>query len=405
MPSFSIMNDTLLIVGALLLIVIVVLQLVLLLRNPESRQETLERAIRDELRSAREESVQSSRQLREDIAGRVGQLTESNESRLERLRTTLAEQLRLLQEGNEKKLEQMRQTVDEKLQGTLEKRLGESFKLVSDRLEAVQRGLGEMQTLASDVGGLKRVLTNVKVRGTFGEVQLGALLEQMLTPDQYARNVVIQPGSREQVEYAIRLPGGDQPVWLPVDSKFPQEDYLRLQAAAQSGEKEAEAAALEALARAVLKAAKDIQGKYIHPPHSTDFAILFVPTESLYAEVLRNEGLVQKLQQDCRVVISGPSTLAAMLSSLRMGFRTLAIEQRSSEVWRLLAAVKTEFSNFAGVLDTVKKQLDTARRTIDQTDVRTRQMQRKLKDVESLPEDQARNALGLKEMSSNSDDE
>lgn len=364
------MNETILLIGLLLLGAVLVLQLVLLLRNPE-------------------------RSLREDLSTRLHQLTESNESRLNALRETLDRQLLALRQGNEQKLEQMRATVDEKLQGTLEKRLGESFKLVSERLEAVQRGLGEMQTLAADVGGLKRVLTNVKVRGTFGEVQLGALLEQMLTPEQYARNVVIQPGSREQVEYAVRLPGTDQPVWLPVDSKFPQEDYLRLQTAAQTGDKEAESAALDALGRSVLKAARDIQTKYIHPPHSTDFAILFVPTESLYAEVLRNEGLVQKLQQDCRVVISGPSTLAAMLSSLRMGFRTLAIEQRSSEVWRLLAAVKTEFSSFASVLDSVKKQLDTARRTIDQTDVRTRQMERKLKDVERLPEDQAREALGL----------
>jgi DNA recombination protein RmuC len=399
------MNEILLVAGLLLLVAVVVLQLVLLLRNPNTRHELLERAIRDELRAGRDESVQSTRQLREDIASRVTQLTESNETRLERLRVALAEQLRLLQEGNEKKLDQMRATVDEKLQGTLEKRLGESFKIVSDRLEAVHRGLGEMQTLAADVGGLKRVLTNVKVRGTFGEVQLGALLEQMLTPDQYARNVAIQPNSREIVEYAVRLPGHEQTVWLPIDSKFPQEDYLRLQAAAQAGDKEAETAALDALGRAILKAAKDIQAKYIHPPHSTDFAILFVPTESLYAEVLRNEGLVQKLQQECRVVISGPSTLAAMLSSLRMGFRTLVIEQRSSEVWRLLAAVKAEFASFAGVLASVKKQLDTARKTIDLTDVRTRQMERKLKDVESMPEDQARETLGFNEMSRDSDED
>ena len=372
------MNEFL-IAALALLGIIAVLQVVILLRNPE-------------------------RSLREDIGGRLHQLTESNESRLNALRETLERQLQALRQGNEQKLEQMRATVDEKLQGTLEKRLGESFKLVSERLEAVQRGLGEMQNLAADVGGLKRVLTNVKVRGTFGEVQLGALLEQILTPEQFARNVCIKPGSREIVEFAVRLPGSDKPVWLPIDSKFPQEDYLRLQAAEQSGERDAEAAALEALGRAILKAAKDIHDKYIHPPHSTDFAILFVPTESLYAEVLRNAGLVEKLQQECRVVISGPSTLAALLNSLRMGFRTLAIEKRSSEVRLLLAAVKTEFQSFSSVIDSVKRNLDTARRTIDQTDVRTRQMERKLRDVETLPGEQARELLGLNETSTTGDD-
>lgn len=380
---------TLLLVLAVIQVVALIVVLALLNRRSDAGQQ-LESALRDESRNARNETAEQARAQRLELTNQLQQLTQGIEGRLESLRTTVEVQLRHLQASNEEKLEKMRKTVDEQLQSTLQKRLGESFMLVSKQLEAVQRGLGEMQTLAADVGGLKRVLANVKARGTFGEVQLGALLEQMLMPDQYARNVMVHPESREVVEYAVRLPGaGDGVVWLPIDSKFPQEDYLRLQAAAQSGDKDAEVAAQEALARAVLKAAKDIREKYIHPPHSTDFAILFLPTESLYAEVLRNEGLIQKLQQDCRVVLSGPSTLAALLNSLRMGFRTLAIEQRSSEVWKILAAVKSEFGKFGDVLDRVKKKLDEATNTLSDTGVRTRQIERQLRNVESLPEAEA----------------
>jgi DNA recombination protein RmuC len=391
-----------------------------LLRSARSSRESLnaaERAVREELRVGRDESARTARELREEVAKRFSELgavqatqldavtaqlkglTDSNELRLDRLRTALDTQLKQLQEGNEKKLDEMRKTVDEKLQGTLEKRLGESFKLVSERLEAVQRGLGEMQSLATGVGDLKRVLTNVKTRGTFGEVQLGAILEQILTPDQYARNVQPKPDSREVVEFAVRLPGPDsareRPVWLPIDAKFPQEDYARLQAAAEAGDTEALAGATAALVRAVRLAAQDIQAKYVAPPHTTDFAILFLPTEGLYAEVLRQPAFVEALQQDFRVVVAGPTTLAALLNSLRMGFRTLAIEQRASEVWQVLAAVKTEFGKFGDVLDKVKKQLQTASNTIDETGIRARAITRKLRDVESLPAGESEQVLAL----------
>jgi DNA recombination protein RmuC len=283
----------------------------------------------------------------------------------------------------------MRQVVDEKLQGTLERRLGESFKLVSAQLEAVHKGLGDMQSLATGVGDLKRVLTNVKTRGTFGEVQLGAILEQVLTPDQYGKNVRPLPGSSETVEFAVRLPGPDglreRPVWLPIDAKFPHEDYGRLLTAVEAADAAAVTAAGVALERAVRLNAQDIRRKYVSPPHTTDFAILFVPTEGLYAELLRRPGFVESLQQDLRVVIAGPTTLAAILSSLRLGFRTLAIEQRASEVWKVLAAVKTEFGKFGEVLDKVKRQLQTASNTIDETGVRSRAIERRLKDVEESP--------------------
>jgi len=376
-----------------------------------------ERAVREEQRVGREEASGAARALREEVTIGFGSsaetlrktleavgaqlkgLTDSNELRLDRLRATLDAQLKQLQEGNEKKLDEMRKTVDEKLQGTLEKRLGESFKLVSERLEAVQRGLGEMQGLATGVGDLKRVLTNVKTRGIFGEVQLGAILEQILTPDQYARNVQPKPGSREVVEYALRLPGPESDpnacVWLPIDAKFPHEDYARLVEAAETGETDAERLASSALARVVRGFAIEIRDKYIDPPHTTDFAILFLPTEGLYAEILRQPGLVQSLQQECRVVVAGPTTLSAILSSLRMGFRTLAIEKRASEVWQVLAAVKTEFGKFGEVLDRVKKQLQTASNTIDETGVRTRAITRRLRDVESLPAGTAAQLLEL----------
>jgi DNA recombination protein RmuC len=283
----------------------------------------------------------------------------------------------------------------------LEKRLGESFKLVSERLESVQRGLGEMQSLAAGVGDLKRVLTNVKTRGTWGEVQLGAILEQILTPDQYEKNVKTREHSQDMVEYAIKLPGSgrdaDSVVWLPIDSKFPQEDYQRLLAAAEAADSEAVEKACASLTRAILLAAKDISGKYLNPPRTTDFAIMFLPTEGLYAELLRQPGLTEKLQHDFRVVVAGPTTLAATLSSLRMGFRTLAIEKRSSEVWEILSAVKTEFGRFGEVLGKVRKQLAAAASTIDHTEVRTRAMERKLKSVEGLPAAQAEKLLGLDE--------
>lgn len=390
-----------------------------------------ERAVREEQRTGREEASRAARELREElargtaanaetirktlsdlgalqatqldgVAAQLKGLTDSNEQRLERLRATLAQQLAQLQEGNEKKLDLMRQTVDEKLQGTLERRLGESFKLVSERLEAVQRGLGEMQGLATGVGDLKRVLTNVKTRGVFGEVQLGAILEQILTPDQYARNVQPKPGSREIVEFALRLPGPDADpsacVWLPIDAKFPHEDYARLVDAAEAGEADLERAASAALARVIRTVALSIRDKYVDPPHTTDFAILFLPTEGLYAEVLRQPGLVESLQQDCRVVVAGPTTLAAILTSLRMGFRTLAIEKRASEVWQVLAAVKTEFGKFGDVLERVKKQLQTASNTIDETGVRTRAISRRLRDVEALPSGTAAELLELSDV-------
>ncbi|MGA8179655.1 MAG: DNA recombination protein RmuC [Desulfobacterales bacterium] len=377
-----------------------------------------EQAVREELRFGREESANAAKDLRqevfasqkysldtmvktigemgksqgdqlESIAKRIQELTESNKAGIEKLRGTIDAQLNYLQESNEKKLDQMRQTVDEKLQSTLEKRLGESFKLVSERLEAVQHGLGEMQNLAAGVGDLKRVLTNVKARGTWGEVQLGSLLEQILTPDQYDKNVNIKPESTESVEYAVRLPGKDDSVasnvWMPIDSKFPQEDYLRLVEAADAADVDAVQKATAALIRSVHGSAKEIRDKYIEPPKTTDFAIMFLPTEGLYAEVLRQPGQVEKIQQDYRIVIAGPTTLSAILNSLRIGFRTLAIEKRSSEVWKVLAAVKTEFGKFGDVLSKVKKQLDTAANTIDQTGVRTRAMERKLREVEEMP--------------------
>jgi DNA recombination protein RmuC len=333
------------------------------------------------------------------VARRLGELTASNQKALDGVRTTVDTRLIELQAGNEKKLEQMRLTVDEKLQSTLEKRLGESFKLVSDQLESVQKGLGEMQSLATGVGDLKRVLTNVKARGTWAEVQLGALLEEILAPAQFERNVHVEPGSRELVEYAVRLPGPkDDPdacVWLPIDSKFPQEDYARVQEAADCGDAEAAHAACDALARAVRVEAQSIHDKYVRPPHTTDFAIMFLATEGLYAEVVRRPDLVEDLRQRSRVVVAGPTTLAALLSSLRMGFQTLAIEQQAVEVWRVLGAVKHEFGKFGDVLAKVKRQLDTAGRTIEETGVRTRALERKLRQVEELPGEQAELVLGL----------
>ena len=330
------------------------------------------------------------------FAAQLAKLTEANEARLTEIRNTLETKLRELQGENAAKLEEMRKTVDERLHATLEHRLGESFKLVSDRLEQVHRGLGEMQTLAAGVGDLKRVLTNVKTRGTWGEVQLEALLEQMLVREQFEKNVATRPGSSERVEFAIRMPGrvdGTQ-VWLPIDSKFPAEDYDRLIAA----QDRADAAAVEESARAlemrIRSEAKTIRDKYIEPPYTTDFALLFLPTEGLYAEVLRRPGLADTLQRDFRVVIAGPTTLAAILNSLQMGFRTLAIEQRSGEIQLLLGAVKTEFGRFGEVLANTKKQLETVTNSIGKAEVRTRAIERKLRDVEALPTSDAQVVLG-----------
>jgi len=402
--------------------------LVLLLRPRLAVGGDAERAVREELRAGRDEAARAAKDLREEVARalkeasdaitrtmtdmsgtqkerlegvttQLKELGDSNQARIDALRGTVDERLRQMQEGNEKKLEEMRHTVDEKLQSTLEKRLGESFRLVSERLEAVQKGLGEMQSLATGVGDLKRVLTNVKTRGTWGEIQLGNILEQVLTPDQFDRNVQTKEGSREAVEFALRLPGRDghpgSCVWLPIDSKFPQVDYLRLVEASEAADSEGVQKATAALARAARTAAQDIESKYINPPQTTDFALMFLPTEGLYAELLRQPGLAEDIQLRHRVVMSGPTTLAAILNSLQMGFRTLAIEKRASEVWQVLAAVKTEFGRFGGVLEKVKKQLDTASRTIDQTGVRTRAMERTLRKVEQLPAGHASALLGL----------
>ena len=330
------------------------------------------------------------------FAAQLAKLTEANEARLTEIRNTLETKLRELQGENTAKLEEMRKTVDERLHATLEHRLGESFKLVSDRLEQVHRGLGEMQTLAAGVGDLKRVLTNVKTRGTWGEVQLEALLEQMLVREQFEKNVATRPGSSERVEFAIRMPGradGTQ-VWLPIDSKFPAEDYDRLIAAQDRADATAVEESARALEMRIRLEAKTIRDKYIEPPYTTDFALLFLPTEGLYAEVLRRPGLADTLQRDFRVVIAGPTTLAAILNSLQMGFRTLAIEQRSGEIQLLLGAVKTEFGRFGEVLANTKKQLETVTNSIGKAEVRTRAIERKLRDVEALPAGDAQVVLG-----------
>lgn len=328
-------------------------------------------------------------------------LTAANEERLEKVRKTVDEKLREIQGDNAKKLEEMRLTVDEKLHQTLEKRLGESFKLVSDRLEQVHKGLGEMQTLASGVGDLKRVLTNVKTRGIWGEIQLGNLLEQLLTAEQYEKNVATKPGSNDRVEFALKLPGRDNAgcVWLPIDAKFPQEDYQRLLEAQEQANPEQAEAAAKALEARVRGEAKDIAAKYISVPQTTEFALLFLPTEGLYAEVLRRPGLCEQLMQEQRVIITGPTTLGALLNSLQMGFRTLAIERRSSEVWALLGAVKTEFGKFGDLLDKTGKKLQEAGNTIDSAARRSRAIERKLREVQELPASEAEELLqGLAEI-------
>lgn len=338
--------------------------------------------------TGRQEAAEALERFGHGFSQRLQALSLGNEQRMVDLRNMVQERLKQLQTDNASKLEEMRQTVDEKLHATLEQRLGESFKLVSDRLEAVHKGLGEMQSLAAGVGDLKRVLTNVKSRGTWGEVQLARLIEDTMTSDQYACNVKTVPGSEAMVEFAIRLPGrqdGEGPVWLPIDAKFPKEEYERLHEAQDQADKESVRQASQALGRAIEAQAKLIGSKYVSPPHTTDFAIMFLPSEGLYAEVLRLPGVLDKLHH-LRVNVAGPANLAAMLNSLQMGFRTLAIEQRSSEVWQVLRTVKTEFGKFGQALADVKKSLESATNKLGKTETRTRVMLRNLKSVESLPD-------------------
>jgi len=348
--------------------------------------------------ASREAQDQAMLRLTDAMREQLKTMSASNELRLTQVQTAVEQRLTAIQQDNEKKLEQMRATVDEKLHATLEQRLGESFKQVAERLEQVHKGLGEMQNLARDVGALNRVLTNVKTRGIFGEVQLAGLLEQVFTPEQYAANVATIPGSSERVEFAIRLPGqrdDGAPLWLPIDAKFPREDYERLLEA----QDRADAAGVEAAGKAIETRlrleARTIREKYIAPPHTTDFGMLFVPTEGLYAEALRRPGLVEALQREHKVMLVGPTTLLATLTSLQMGFRTLALEKRSAEVWEVLGAVKTEFGKFGEVLAKTKKKLDEASNTIEQAETRTRQMTRKLKSVEALPDEATQKLLQL----------
>ena len=408
------------------------------LENLEKGGERTERTVKEEIARQREESATQARELREELSaslkragdsiinslGEIGaaqrgqletfssqltKLVETNEKKLGELRTAVDTKLTQIQTDNAAKLEEMRKTVDEKLQGTLEKRLGESFKQVSERLEQVHKGLGEMQNLATGVGDLKKVLTNVKTRGTWGEMQLGNLLEQMLTPEQYERNVVTRAGSAERVEFAIKLPGRDaqdgKTVWLPIDAKFPKEDYERLVDASERADAEAVEQATKQLEARIKAEAGDIRDKYLDPPNTTDFGILFLPTEGLYAEVLRRPGLLDALQRDFRVTVTGPTVLGALLNSLQMGFRTLAIEKRSSEVWAVLGAIKTEFGKFGGVIEKVQKKLQEASNVIDTAATRTRSIERKLRTVEGLPAKEAAAMLGETEIAPAETDE
>ncbi|WP_431263308.1 DNA recombination protein RmuC [Roseateles chitinivorans] len=395
-----------------------------LMQQSGERLERLERALRDELSRGnaglRQETLATLTQFQQALAQQAARAREAQDAAASRMTTAMTEQLQALgqrneaglaetrrtvearleaiQQDNEKKLEQMRATVDEKLHATLEQRLGESFKQVAERLEQVYRGLGEMQTLARDVGSLNRVLTNVKTRGIFGEVQLAALLEQVFTPEQFASNVETVPGTGARVEFALKLPGqrdDGQPIWLPIDAKFPREDYERLLDAQERADAPAAEQAGRAIETRLRLEAKSIREKYLGPPHTTDFALLFVPTEGLYAEALRRPGLSEALQREHKVMLVGPTTLLATLSSLQMGFRTLALEKRSAEVWDVLRAVKTEFGKFGDVLAKTKKKLDEASNNIELAERRTRVMTRELKSVEALPEDQAARVLKL----------
>lgn len=360
--------------------------------------EAMRQAITLQAQTGREEQATALKRFGDTLNQTLTTLTESNAQRMAEVRATLEAKIKDLQTDNGARLEEMRKTVDEKLHATLEQRLGESFKLVSDRLEKVHQGLGEMQQLAIGVGDLKRVLTNVKTRGTWGEVQLEMLLEQVLTPDQYAKNVETIPGTGARVEFAIKLPGSDNgntPVWMPIDAKFPKEQYERLADAADRADADGVLLAGRELETVVRNEAKKIAEKYLSPPLTTDFAILFLPTEGLYAEVMRRPGLADDLQRTHRVSIAGPSTLSALLNSLQMGFRTLALEKRSSEVWQVLGAVKTEFGKFGDVLAATKATLERAAKNIEQAETRSRQMTRKLKSVEALPSEAAQQLLGV----------
>jgi len=422
------------------LLAILILLIVLIRRKPQeivaglqgdflalgNKHEHLEKVVKDEIKLNREETRDSALQAREELGKTLRSSSDSlqqrmvdnirmqrgqldsfskqlvamaklNEDKIEAMRRTMEIQLRALQEHNTRQLEKMRATVDEKLQTTLEKRLGESFKQVSERLEQVYKGLGEMRSLATGVGDLKKVLTNVKTRGTWGEIRLSHILEQILTPDQYAVNVATKKDSNERVEFAIKLPGPDphkdQVVWLPIDAKFPQEDYQRLVDAQEAAEKELADKSVKSLENRIKLEAKNIKDKYVDPPHTTDFAIMFLPVEGLYAEVLRQPGLCDNLQREHRIVVTGPTTLAALLNSLQMGFRTLAIEKRSSEVWELLGAVKAEFGKFGAVLAQTKKKLQEASNTIGKAEVRTRVIERKLRAVQEIPQGDAAGSI------------
>lgn len=360
------------------------------------RLEAGHRATEQRLDSFRDTLANRLGEHREAIDQRLESLSAILNSQLDTMRNRIDQRLDQLQQRNDAKLEEMRRTVDEKLQSTLERRLSESFQLVSDRLEQVHKGLGEMQAMAASVGDLKRVLSNVKTRGTWGEIQLGALLQQLLTPDQYATNVATRPGCPERVEFALRLPGpevGGNPVWLPIDAKFPQEDYQRLLEAMDRADPERINEATRSLETRLRAQARDIQTKYLDPPHTTDFGILFLPSEGLYAEALRRPALAESLQREHRIVLAGPTTLGALLNSLQMGFRTLAIQQRSSEVWTVLGAIKTEFGRFGDALGRVKKKLEEASGHLEQTEVRTRAIQKRLRTVEELPASQAEGLL------------
>jgi DNA recombination protein RmuC len=426
-------------VSLVLLLAAVVLLVLLLRRQREGPavyalhelfqgQERGERLLREELSRSRLEAAHNSQQVREDVAAAIkvlgdstinsisqlglqqkGQfdtfarqlaaLTDASERHMTELRTTVDDRLRQIQSDNATRLEQMRQTVDERLSSTLEQRLGESFKQVSDRLEQVHKGLGEMQVLAAGVGDLKQMLTNVKTRGTWGEVQLGMLLEQIMTPEQYEANVACKQGCAERVEFAVRLPGQSgregEVVWLPIDAKFPMEDHQRMLDAQERGDLAGMEAALKALEARIKASARDIQARYLDPPRTTDFAIMFLPTEGLYAEVLRRPGLVESLQGDFRVLVTGPTTLAALLNSLQMGFRILTVEKRSSEVWQLLGAVKTQFGQFGGLLEKVHRKLDQASSTIEDAAKKSRTIERRLRTVQELPGDAASTLLSL----------
>jgi DNA recombination protein RmuC len=341
---------------------------------------------RDEAGSSRVELQKSLSDSLRNIETKIADLTESNAKKQQEMQITLQTEIEKMSKGNEEKLEKMRETVDEKLQGTLEKRLGESFKLVSENLEAVARGIGEMKNLANDVGSLQKVLTNVKSRGGWGEVQLERQLEDVLAPSQYEKNVKIKPDSNDLVEFAVKLPGrtDGEYVYLPIDSKFPHEDYEKLQNAQESGSADDIAAAAKAVENAIKTQARKISEKYLHAPVSTDFAIMYLPTEGLFAEVVRRPGLTSDLQNNFRVLVTGPTTLMSLLNSLQMGFKTLAIEKSASDVWKVLSAAKTEFSKYSGVMDTLAKQLETAQRTVSQAGTRTRAVNKALSKVEDL---------------------